>query len=210
MNRNFEKKLYTDGKEGVIGIDEVGRGCIAGPVVCAAVYIPPSAEQLQSVRDSKRIKKESEREEIYSKLLDIPGIEWYASVIPHDRIDEINILNATMLGMETAGLRVASDRDVNWWFLVDGNRVPKGLTGRATSVVKGDDTEYVIAAASIIAKVTRDRLMNHYDEIYPNYGFSSHKGYGTKRHVQAINKFGVTDIHRMSFAPCKNLKNIYS
>ena len=207
MNRNFEMKMYDEGRLGVVGIDEVGRGALAGPVVCAAIYIPRSEEQLRSVRDSKRISRESEREEIYDKLVHIPGVEWYASVIPPDRIDEVNILNATMIGMETAGLEVARGRE--WWFLVDGNRVPEGLKGRATSIVKGDDTEYVIAAASIIAKVTRDRLMKGYDSIYPEYGFSQHKGYGTKKHLTAIKEHGVTEIHRMSFEPCKNLKKIY-
>lgn len=207
MDRNLE--LQLSGKR-CVGIDEAGRGCLAGPVVCAAVYIPPDSVVNESVRDSKRITKESERERIYDELTGISGVRWYASVIPPDRIDDLNILGATMLGMETAGLKVVDDSGArDWWFLVDGNRIPEGLAGRSTSVVKGDDTEYVIAAASIIAKVTRDRIMKGYDKIYPEYEFARHKGYGTKKHMAAIQKYGTTQIHRMSFAPCNNLKNIY-
>ena len=194
----MESELYMRGITTVIGVDEAGRGAIAGPVVCAAVSFDKGTPLIEGITDSKKITSESARFILYEKIIKTPGVSWYASVIPHDKIDEINILQATMLGMRTSINTVAKDRE-NCYALIDGNRLPPDCDCDATTVVKGDGKEYIIGCASIIAKVTRDTIMRHYDYEFPLYDFSSNKGYPTKLHKQTITDIGITTIHRKTF-----------
>ena len=187
-------ELIGDGKtyQYVCGVDEAGRGPLCGPVAAAAVIMPKDSF-IDGVNDSKKL-TEKKREELYEKIVK-EAIAYHVCLIDNKEIDEINILNATLKAMETAinGLSVKAD-----FALIDGNR-NKGITTPNQTVVKGDSKSYSIACASILAKVTRDRLMEEYDKMYPEYGFSKHKGYGTKAHYEAIEKYGITPIHRRTF-----------
>ena len=188
-----ENKLYEEGIEYICGIDEAGRGPLAGPVVVGAVIMPKDSF-IEGVNDSKKI-SEKKREKIYDQILD-EAIAYSIGVIDRDTIDEINILNATKLGVKKAVSTLKQRPEV---IMVDA------LTGIDTdgipyiSVVKGDAKNYSIAAASIIAKVTRDRMMKEWDEVYPDYGFAKHKGYGTAEHIRIIKEKGPCLIHRKSF-----------
>ena len=187
---NYEKKL--DGYQYICGIDEAGRGPLAGPVACAAV-IMPKGQYIDGVDDSKKV-PEQKREELFEIIIK-QAIAYNVVMIDHKVIDEINILQATKKGMEQAakGLKIMPDI-----ILVDA---VKGLNlpCRYESIIKGDALSYNIAAASILAKVTRDRYMREMDELYPQYGFKSSKGYPTKSHFEALKKWGICPIHRMSF-----------
>ena len=183
----------------ICGIDEAGRGPLAGPVVVACV-IMPKYSMIEVVNDSKKI-SESKREKLYEKIIE-EAISYGVGIIDQKEIDEINILNATKKGL-TASLKELSIKpDI---ILVDA------LTGIDTlqipyqSIIKGDAKAYSISAASIIAKVTRDRIMRKYDEIYPQYQFAKHKGYGTAAHIASIKEYGICPIHRLSFV--KNFIN---
>ena len=188
-----ENKLYEQGIEYICGIDEAGRGPLAGPVVVGAVIMPKDSF-IEGVNDSKKI-SEKKREKIYDQILE-EAIAYSIGVIDRQTIDDINILNATKLGVKQAVGSLKQRPDV---IMVDA------LTGLETdgipyiSVIKGDAKNYSIAAASIIAKVTRDRMMKEWDEIFPQYGFNSHKGYGTAKHIQVIKECGICPIHRKSF-----------
>ena len=178
---------------GVVGgADEAGRGPLAGPVVCAAVIMPLD-EMIQGIRDSKKV-SEKAREYLYDIIIE-RAAEYRIVVIEPRVIDTINILRASIEGMRQAIDKLSHPTDI---MLVDGNA--KVAAGRITeSVVRGDGTSYNIAAASILAKVTRDRIMRNYDIEYPGYGFGSHKGYPTKAHYKVIDNLGISDIHRRSF-----------
>ena len=186
---DFENK-YKNFKY-IAGVDEAGRGPLAGPVVCASVIMPMD-KIIDGVNDSKKLSPKT-REELYSKIV-AEALCYQISVIDHKTIDEINILNATKKGMAECvkNLKIAPDV-----VLVDA--VKLNLDCKSESIIKGDELSYSIAAASILAKVFRDRLMEDYDKIYPNYNFKQHKGYCTKLHVENIKKFGICDIHRKSF-----------
>ena len=188
-----EKDLYNRGFTKICGIDEAGRGPLAGPVVIAGVIMPQDS-MIEWVNDSKKV-TEKRREILYDKILD-EAISYSVAIIGHDVIDEINILSATKQGVTQVveGLDVKPDL-----ILVDAltHINTKGIPYE--SIIKGDATCYNIAAASIIAKVTRDRIMRQWDEIYPQYGFLAHKGYGTSKHIAAIKKYGPCPIHRRSF-----------
>ena len=173
----------------VAGMDEAGRGPLAGPVVCACC-LPKTL--IDGVNDSKKI-AEKKRERLFESLIstEIYGV----GIVDEKRIDEINILNATKEGMETAFKNMGTIPDIVLIDAVKGLRFP--CPDRA--IVKGDATSYAIAAASVIAKVTRDRIMREYDEMYPQYGFAAHKGYGTAVHIAALKKYGPCPIHRRSF-----------
>lgn len=175
------------------GVDEAGRGPLCGPVACAAVILDPAAP-IEGVNDSKKL-SEARREELYEKIVQ-KALAWNVVLISAQRIDEVNILNATMEGMTRAvsGLAVRPDL-----VLVDGNRVPPALGLPARSVVKGDATSASIAAASILAKVTRDRHMRELDRQYPQYQLARHKGYGTALHYQMIEKYGIQPFYRKTF-----------
>lgn len=186
----FEKK-YSDCAY-ICGIDEVGRGPLAGPVMTAAVILPKDCRILY-INDSKKL-SEKRREELYDEIMEkavAVGIG-YAS---HDRIDQINILQATYEAMRMAVSKLSVQPDL---LLVDAVHIPD-LNIRQVSIVKGDARSQSIAAASIIAKVTRDRLMTAYDACFPEYGFASNKGYGTATHIAALNSSGPSPIHRRTF-----------
>ena len=190
----IENALYEKGYQFICGIDEAGRGPLCGPVVAAAVVLP-RGECIEGVNDSKKLsekKREVVYEEITKKALAI-GI----GISDVEVIEEVNILNATKIAMKKAldSLKIKPD-----FVLVDGNQMIE-IPIEGQTVVSGDARSESIAAASIIAKVTRDHLLLEYDKVYPEYGFAKHKGYGTKMHTEAIAKYGLTPIHRPSF--CK-------
>ncbi len=192
----IDKEFFDMGMEYVCGIDEAGRGPLAGPVVVASVILPENS-MIEGVNDSKKI-SENKREKLYDIILN-EAISYGIGIIYQDEIDEINILQATKKGLHDAVSSMQIKPNV---ILVDA------LTGIDTlgipykSIIKGDAKSYSIGAASIIAKVTRDRIMMEWDKVYPEYGFAGHKGYGTAKHIEAIKKFGLTPIHRKTF--CKN------
>ena len=191
--KEIEKDLYQKGFQKICGIDEAGRGPLAGPVVIAGVIMPQDS-MIEGVNDSKKV-SEKKREKLYDLILE-EAISYSVAIIGQDVIDEINILNATKQGVTQVveGLDVKPDL-----IIVDAltHINTKGIP--YDSIIKGDAKCYNIAAASIIAKVTRDRIMREWDKIYPQYGFSSHKGYGTAKHIEAIKESGVCPIHRRSF-----------
>ena len=191
--KSMEKELYNKGFEYICGIDEAGRGPLAGPVVVAGVIMPKDS-MIEGVNDSKKV-SEKKREKLYDVILE-EAISYSVAVIGQDVIDEINILNATKQGVTT----VVEELDVKPnLILVDAltHINTKGIP--YDSMIKGDAKGYNIAAASIIAKVTRDRIMREWDEIYPQYGFINHKGYGTAKHIEAIKEYGPCPIHRKTF-----------
>lgn len=179
-----------------IGVDEAGRGPLLGSVVACAVYINKIDDDIfEMINDSKKL-SEKKRELIYDKLISSDSIKYGIGVASEKEIDEINILNATFLAMNRAleNLNI-SDKLV----VVDGNKLIKQYKGKQEYLVKGDSKNLSIALASIIAKVTRDKMMYEYDKIYKEYGIASHKGYGTKKHYEAIEKYGILPIHRKTF-----------
>lgn len=194
---SYEKEAVKNGYKLVCGVDEAGRGPLAGPVCAAAVILPQDIE-IEGLNDSKKI-SEKKREALYDVIIE-KAIAYSIAFGTLEEIEEHNILEATYIAMNRAidGLEISAD-----FALIDGNRVPKGITIPCETVVKGDAKSCSIAAASILAKVTRDRLMLEYDKKYPQYLFAQHKGYGTKAHYEAIKKHGVCEIHRLSF-----LKNV--
>lgn len=191
--KEFEEELYKTGLKYICGIDEAGRGPLAGPVVVAAVIMPQDS-MIEGVNDSKKV-SEKKREMLYD-LITNEAIAYSVGIIDQNEIDEINILNATKKGLTQCitNLSVKPER-----IIVDALNKIDTCGIPYTSIIKGDAKCYSIAAASIIAKVTRDRIMRTWDEIYPEYGFEKHKGYGTAAHIKAIKEFGPTPIHRKSF-----------
>lgn len=191
---DWERKAWGDGWGMVAGVDEAGRGPLAGPVVAAAVILPREVE-LEPLRDSKCVPA-NVREELYARITEI-ALSWSVSVVEADEIDTINILRAThaAMGRALSGLGALPDGA-----LVDGLAV-KGLPCPHTPIVDGDAKCVSIAAASILAKVTRDRLMVNYDAVHPGYGFAKHKGYSTREHYAALRKLGPCALHRRSFRP---------
>ena len=195
----IERKLWEQNIRFVAGIDEVGRGPLAGPVVAASVVLP-FGKILKGVDDSKKLSPQK-REEMFYMIVENAvsiGIGYVDSMI----IDKVNILQATFEAMKRAicNMNVVPD-----YLLIDGNRTLDGIPLFQHAVVKGDSKSQCIAAASIVAKVYRDRLMEGYDIEYPMYNFSKNKGYGTKEHMEALGKYGPCKIHRFSFAPVKNI-----
>ncbi len=191
--KEIENDLHIKGFKNICGIDEAGRGPLAGPVVIAGVIMPENS-MIEGVNDSKKV-SEKKREMLYDKILE-EAISYSVSIIGQDVIDDINILNATKMGLTKVVEEQKIKPDL---IIVDAlNHIDtKGIP--YDSIIKGDAKCYSIAAASIIAKVTRDRIMRQWDEIYPQYGFSKHKGYGTKMHIEAIKEYGLCPIHRKSF-----------
>jgi len=274
------------GIEHVLGVDEAGRGPLAGPVVVAAICLDAAAPRIPGIVDSKRITSERGREALYEQIIMSMGARWAVAVVDAAKIDEINILQATLLGMRlvvetlviqssstttmtttaqednleleypirseacishtgcyvvcssnnhgsaravavarktkevTKSTKVTDDASLTasttynnpinskFYALIDGNRVPDSMPCPAQAIVKGDGREYCIAAASILAKVTRDRLMHAYDAKYPEYGLKQHKGYPTKAHREAVLAHGASPIHRMTFAPLKHMAKL--
>lgn len=194
---SLEKEAYEKGFVSVCGVDEAGRGPLAGPVCAAAVILPVDIE-IVGLNDSKKL-SEKKREQLYDVIIE-KAVSYGICYGSLEEIEKFNILEATYLAMNRAinQLKVTAD-----YALIDGNRVPRGISVPCKTVVKGDSKSCSVAAASILAKVTRDRLLLEYDKEYPQYGFASHKGYGTKAHYEAISKYGVCPVHRISF-----LKNV--
>lgn len=193
----FEKEALAKGYKAVCGVDEAGRGPLAGPV-CAAAVILPEGVVVDGVNDSKKL-SEKKRESLFDVIRE-QTLAYSIAYATVDEIEEINILNATMLAMRRAidGLNVKAD-----YAMIDGNRLPQ-LDIDGECIVKGDAKSMSIACASILAKVSRDRLLYKYAEEYPMYGFDKHKGYGTAAHREAILKYGPCPYHRKSF-----LKKLY-
>ena len=191
--KEVEKDLYNKGFKNICGIDEAGRGPLAGPVVVAGVIMPKDS-MIEWVNDSKKV-TERRREILYEKIKE-EAISYSIAVIDHNIIDDINILNATKQGVTEVvdGLAVKPDL-----IIVDALTHINTRGIPYEPIIKGDAKCYNIAAASILAKVTRDRIMRQWDEIYPQYGFAAHKGYGTPRHIAAIKEYGLCPIHRLTF-----------
>ncbi len=191
--KEIDEEIYNNGAKYICGIDEAGRGPLAGPVVVASVIMPRDS-MIEGVNDSKKI-SEKKRERVYEQIIK-EAISYSVGIIDESKIDEINILQATKEGLTESIKELKIVPDI---ILVDALRGINTCNIPYKSIIKGDATSYSIAAASIIAKVTRDRLMVKYDEMYPEYGFAKHKGYGTAKHIEAIKEYGICPIHRRSF-----------
>ena len=192
LDFSYELKAHKDGYKIVCGIDEAGRGPLAGPVFAAAVILPENYSH-EILNDSKKL-SEKKRDLVYDDIIR-DAVAYSIGVATESEIDDINILNATFLAMKRAvdGLKIKPD-----FAYIDGNQYPK--TGvKEETIVKGDSKCMSVAAASIIAKVSRDRYMLEIAERYPEYQFEKHKGYGTKLHYEMVEKFGVSPVHRRSF-----------
>jgi ribonuclease HII len=192
--KEFETELYNNGINFIAGIDEVGRGPLVGPVVTAAVILPKDFYD-ERINDSKKL-TEKKRELLYDVIME-NAISVGVGISSEDVIDEINILNATKRAMLEAvnNLSIKPEH-----LLIDAVKLNTDIP--QTSIIKGDAKSESIAAASIIAKVTRDRMMIELDKIHPEYDFKHNKGYGTKKHIEAIRKYGIIKEHRKTFAPC--------
>ena len=200
-NLDEESALISQGYRFIAGVDEAGRGALAGPVVAAAVILPPNGifPRLQSVKDSKLVSPEK-REDLYMLIVE-ESLATGVGIISNDIIDSLNILNATKIAMRDAVNQLSSTPD---YILIDGSTLTR-IPCRQKCIVKGDRHCLSISCASIIAKVVRDHIMNEYDNLYPEYGFARHKGYGTEYHLSCLRKYGPLKIHRYSFAPVKNI-----
>ena len=186
----------------IAGVDEAGRGPLVGSVVAAAVILNPH-NPIEGLDDSKKL-TEKKREKLYTEIKE-KALAWAIAEATHEEIDQINILQASLLAMRRAVEALQTQPE---HVLVDGNKIPQGLTMSCDAVVGGDALHAEISAASILAKVTRDREMVDLDLKYPQYGFAKHKGYPTKAHFQAIEEHGVVDQHRRSYAPVKKALGI--
>ncbi len=201
--KKIEEEIYLKGAQSIAGIDEAGRGPLAGPVVVACVVMPRDS-MIEGVNDSKKV-SEKKREKLYDEITQ-EAIAYGVGIISQEEIDKINILNATKEGLTLAIKEMEKDLKekqrgfekpeiilVDALTKIDTDHIPY------RSIIKGDAKSYSIAAASIIAKVTRDRIMREWDEVYPMYGFAKHKGYGTASHIAAIKEYGLCPLHRRSF-----------
>ncbi len=193
---SFEQAAKLSGFKHICGVDEAGRGPLAGPVCAAAVILPENCE-IEGLNDSKKL-SEKKREALFDVIVE-KAVDYHIAFGNLEEIEEHNILNATYFAMNRA---INGLKEVDF-ALIDGNRIPTDIKVQCATVVKGDSKSMSIAAASILAKVTRDRLLLEYDEKYPLYEFKKHKGYGTKLHTDLIKQYGPCEIHRLSF-----LKNI--
>ncbi len=203
---HYEMQARKKGYRFVAGIDEDGRGPLAGPVVVAGGILPPGMF-LEGINDSKKLTSR-QRDYFYETIVNSPGVHYGIGIVDHKTIDEVNILQATIRAMAMAVKKISHIAD---YLLVDGLKlVYPSIPGE--KIIKGDTVSQSIMAAAILAKVTRDRFMRKYDELWPEYGFKDHKGYGTKIHREAIMKYGPCHIHRMSFEPIKSFtsSNIYA
>ena len=201
--QKIARTLYEQGIKSICGIDEAGRGPLAGPVVVASVIMPEDS-MIEGVNDSKKV-SEKKRENLYEKIIE-EAIAYGVGIVDQNEIDKINILNATKEGLTTCIKELEKDlknkqREFEKPEIILVDALTKidtdGISYR--SIIKGDSKSYSIAAASIIAKVTRDRIMRQWDEVYPEYGFGKHKGYGTATHIAAIKEYGLCPLHRKTF-----------
>lgn len=193
--RNVSSQLARDLI--VAGVDEAGRGPLAGPVVVSAVILDP-ARPIRGLNDSKQL-NEDVREKLYGRIIE-RAIAWTVIFVEREEIDRINIFQATMVGMTRSLMGLSQAPHIA---LIDGNRLPRTLPCEGRAVIGGDATEPAISAASILAKVSRDRHMHALDALHPGYGFAKHKGYGVPEHLDALSRLGPCDAHRRSFAPVK-------
>lgn len=191
--KQIESDLHQKGFKNICGIDEAGRGPLAGPVVVAGVIMPQDS-MIEGINDSKKV-SEKKREILYDLIIK-EAISYSVQIIGQDVIDDINILNATKQGVTKIAEELEIKPDL---IIIDAleHINTKGIPYEA--IIKGDAKCYSISAASILAKVTRDRIMREWDLVYPQYGFAQHKGYGTKKHMEAIREYGLCPIHRISF-----------
>jgi ribonuclease HII len=192
VNLEIERALWLQGIERIAGVDEAGRGPLAGPVVAAAVIFPMELI-IERVDDSKKCTAKL-REELFTLIME-HAISVGVGVVDHDVIDRINILQATILAMKKSIENMTIQPE---YAIIDGVSF-KDETLKFQNIIKGDEKSFTIAAASIVAKVTRDRLMRELDFHFPQYGFARHKGYGTRQHIEAIRTYGLCEIHRRSF-----------
>ncbi len=197
--KDIECNLLKKGYNNIAGTDEAGRGPLAGPVVAAAVIIPKGVT-ISNLNDSKKLTK-NQREILFEKIA-ASGAICSVGVIDNETIDRINILRASLLAMQKAILSLDVKPD---FVLVDGSFIVPNITTPQMAIIGGDAICDSISAASIIAKVTRDRIMDKYQELYPDYTFANHRGYPTKRHLDELKIFGPTDIHRKTFRPVEKL-----
>lgn len=193
----YEKELYQAGYQAIAGIDEVGRGPLAGPVVAAAVILSPGCK-IKGLNDSKKIPKKK-HQEIYQAVMN-KALAVGVGLIDNEIIDQVNIYEATKLAMKEALSKLSLKPD---YLLIDAMKLDVEIPQE--SIIKGDANSLSIAAASIVAKVTRDKLMADYDKEYPGYDFAKNAGYGTKSHLQGLERNGVTPIHRKTFEPVKSM-----
>lgn len=191
----IEASLYDKGYQRIIGVDEAGRGPLAGPVVAAAVVLPPDVE-IDGLDDSKKLTARR-REELFDEIA-ASGAVCTIGIIDNATIDKLNILKASLLAMRKAVTAPEQTPDI---ILVDGSFTIPNVSIPQMAIVRGDSLCRSISAASIIAKVTRDRIMDKYQELYPDFTFASHRGYPTKKHIEELREFGPTEIHRRSYRP---------
>ncbi len=196
----FEREMLQKGYQFIGGADEVGRGPLAGPVVSAAVILPPETK-IPDINDSKKLS--SQKREYLFEVIKDKAVSIGVGIVSVKDIDSLNILQATYMSMRYAVKQLNPQPQC---LLLDALNVP-GIDIEQKGIIKGDQKSISIAAASIVAKVTRDRMMLEIDEAYPQYGFANHKGYGTKQHLDALRKHGVCPIHRKSFAPVRDILN---
>ena len=189
----YDNAVRNEGYPVIAGVDEAGRGPLCGPVCAAAVVLPPETV-IEGINDSKKL-SEKKRESLFEAITET-AVSYGIGFASVEEIEQYNILNATFLAMCRA---VSQLSVVPAMVLVDGNRTPKGLALPSRTVIKGDALSASIAAASILAKVSRDRLLLEMDAQYPEYGFAKHKGYGTAAHYEALRQYGPSPVHRMSF-----------
>jgi ribonuclease HII len=199
----YEQQLWQQHFSAIAGVDEAGRGPLAGPVVAAAVIFPQHHSTIPGINDSKQL-SEKKRDFLFDVVCQ-HAVSFGIGVVDHHEIDHLNILQATYKAMSIAVENCHIPPD---YVLVDGRGLPR-LAMPAQAIIKGDAKSLSIAAASILAKVTRDRLMVELHGHYPEYGFQQHKGYPTKKHIQAIRKHGLSPVHRRSFRP-KQLEDMYA
>ena len=200
----LEEQLYRDSYSAVCGVDEAGRGPLAGPVVAAAVIVPNDC-QLEGLNDSKKL-SELQRERLFDRIIELE-LTCAVGIIDHECIDRLNILQASLLAMRKAVTELKKPPD---FVLVDGNFTIPKLALPQYAVVKGDARCRAIAAASIIAKVTRDKIMDKYQALYPSFSFSQHKGYPTELHLAELKEHGPCEIHRRTFRPVAEIVEQYA
>lgn len=196
-SNEYEKQWWNEGRSGIIGLDEAGRGPIAGPLVVAAVMFPVGYRH-DTIYDSKKI-SEKKRKELFQVIIH-DAVEYHIEIVSPAQIDELNIYRATQCAMQQLVERFRYKDGV----LSDAMPLPE-CAYDVIPIIKGDQKSVSIAAASILAKVTRDCIMKAYDVLYPQYGFAKHKGYPTKAHIEALHQYGVLDIYRKSYAPIKQM-----
>jgi ribonuclease HII len=200
----LEERLWSEGCKFVLGLDEAGRGPLAGPVVAGGVVITKESEIIPTVRDSKKMTKK-QREEAFEKIKD-SVLAYGIGIVGPAEIDRVGIQKAVLKAMITV-LEVIEGKlnEKIDYIIADGPNILSIPRYKMDKIKEGDLYHYSISAGSVLAKVTRDRIMRGYHKKYPEYGFNTHVGYGTKKHIEAIKKFGITKIHRKSFSPVKNL-----